>query len=222
MDIPSGFAEDGEEGVDGNEADSVFNEAPCEEAGLSEAVHPVAFANGLRFLHEIESGASLFAGHHPESGVEVVVHEASVLAGFKRFDGLIDDVAQALASFNAKGGELVWGEQVWDFEVGFGRIGHQGERVVGFAEEAACLTIREVATAAAHEFWEDDERGKVCLPSAQVAENGACMGALDAAGEAAPGLHDLPTGVVNGGAVVVAGANERELVGDGGVFGERF
>ena len=119
MDIPRGFAEDSEEGVDGDETDAVFDEAACEEAGLSEAVKAVAFADGLRFLHEIECGAGLFAGHHPECGVEVVVHETRVLTGFEGFDGLVDDITESLTAFDAESGKLVWGKEVWDFEVGF-------------------------------------------------------------------------------------------------------
>jgi hypothetical protein len=93
---------------------------------------------------------------------------------------------------------------------------------MGFSEEAAGLTVWEVATAAAHEFGEDDEGREIGFSSAEVTENRTGVRALDPAGEAASGLHDLPTCVVDGGAVVVTGADEGELVGDGGVFGKDF
>jgi hypothetical protein len=84
------------------------------------------------------------------------------------------------------------------------------------------LAVWKVATAAAHEFRKDDEWREIGFAAAQVTQDGACVRALDSAGEAASGLHDLPTGVVDGGAVMVAGANEGEFVGDCCVFGEDF
>jgi hypothetical protein len=135
---------------------------------------------------------------------------------------LVDDVAEPLTAFDAEGGELIGGQEVGDFEVGFGGVCHQGERVMGFSEEAAGLTVWEVATAAAHEFGEDDEGREIGFSSAEVTENRTGVRALDSAGEAASGLHDLPTRVVDGGSVVVTGADEGELVGDGGVFGKDF
>jgi hypothetical protein len=135
---------------------------------------------------------------------------------------LVDGVAESLPAFDAECGELVWGQEVGDFEVGFGGVGHQGKRVMRFAEESSGLPVWEVAASAAHEFGEDDKGRQVGFASTQITEDGTGVGALDASGEAASGLHDLPTGVVDGGAVMVAGADEGEFVCDGCVFGEDF
>ena len=222
MDVPGDLVEDGEEGVDGHEPDARFDEAAGEEATLPEAVHPVAFADGDRLLGEIEGGAGLGAGHHPIGGLEGIVEEAGIFAGLELAHGGFDDVAHLAAAIEAGDADLIGGEEVGDFEIGLGGIGHEGERVVGFAKEAAGLTVGEVAATAPHELGEDDERGEVGAAAEEVGGDSAGVGGIDAAGEAAAGLHHLPAGVVDGGAVVVAGANEGELVGDGGVAGEEL
>ena len=93
---------------------------------------------------------------------------------------------------------------------------------MGFAEEATGLTVGEIAAAAAHELGENDERREVGAAAEEVRGDGAGVGGIDPAGEAAAGLHHLPAGVVDGGPVVVAGADKGELVGDGGMAGEEF
>lgn len=48
------------------------------------------------------------------------------------------------------------------------------------------------------------------------------MRSLDPAGETPPGLHHLPTSIVDGRAIVVTGPNQRKLVRDGRVFRQKF
>ena len=55
-----------------------------------------------------------------------------------------------------------------------------------------------------------------------MAGDGSGMGSLDASRETASGLHDLPTGVMNGSSAVVDGADEGEFVGDFCVTREDF
>ena len=222
VDVPGDLVEDGEEGVDGDEPDARFDEAAGEEAALPEAIHPVAFADGGRLLGEVKGGAGLGAGHHPVGGLEGVVEEAGVFAGLELPHGGFDDVAHLPAAVEAGDADLVGREEVGDLEIGLGGIGHEGERVVGFAEEATGLTVGEIAAAAAHELGENDERREVGAAAEEVRGDGAGVGGIDPAGEAAAGLHHLPAGVVDGGPVVVAGADKGELVGDGGMAGEEF
>ena len=153
VDVPGEFIEDCEEAVDGDEPDSVFDESAGKQAALAKAVHAVAFPCGLLFLRKVEGSSGLFTGHHAKGSLEVVVEESGVFAGFKVFDGAVDDLPHFASAVEPGGTDEVGGEKVGNFEIFFGGIGVEGEGVVGFAEKTSGLAVREIATAAAHEFW---------------------------------------------------------------------
>ena len=181
---------------------------------MSEAVHAIAIADGLGFGRKIERFAGLGAGHQSVSRREVLVHHFGRFAGFKTRYGRIDDVSQALAAIDPGRADRIGGEQVGDFEVRLARVGHQGKRIVGFAQKAARLAIGQVSAPTAHGFREDHMGGQVRASSEQEPRDASSMGRVDPTLELPTGLHDLPTGIVHRRAAMETGPYEREFVGD--------
>jgi hypothetical protein len=79
---------------------------------------------------------------------------------------------------------------------------------MGFAQKTARLAVWQVTTAAAHEFWKNNERGQVSFFAKEMAHDGTHVRGLHATSESAPGLHHLPAGIVHGGAIVVTGTHQ--------------
>ena len=136
-----------------------------------------------------------------------------VVAGGELVDRLVDDRAQLAPPVEPGLADLGRRQQVGHFEIRLRRIGHQRERVVGLAQEAGVLAVRQVAAGGAHRLGQDDVGRQVGLAAAQIGQRAAGVRRVDAAGEQPAGLHHLVPGVVHGGGRVIAAADQRKLVG---------
>jgi hypothetical protein len=154
--------------------------------------------------------------------VEVVVEEPRVFAGLELLRRPLHDLAHLLTPVEPGHGDLIGGQEIGHAEVRLRGISHERERILGLAEKSAGLTVGQIAAAAAHDLGQHHKGRQVGAPPEQIRGHAAGMRRLDAAGEPAPGLHDLPAGVVHRGAVVVARAHEGKLVGDFGMLRQEF
>lgn len=214
VDVPGDLAKHGDEGVHGDEAHATLNEATGEQAALSKAVQPVAFAHFERLLGEIEGFAGLRAGHDAVGGLEIRVHELRLLAVFEIPHAAVHQLAELLATFEAHFADFLRREQIGHFEVLFGRIRVQDEGIIRLAEEARVLTVRHVATGGAHRLGENDVGRQIAAAALEELQSTADVRGIHATGEKTARLHHLVPGVMHGSRSVVAGAHEAELVRD--------
>ena len=74
------------------------------------------------------------------------------------------------------------------------------------------LAVGQTASAMSHRFGQQHMRLRSRLAPTQVGNHGAGMGQLDIAVEYPPGLHQLPSDVVDRGPAVIAGTYQRESI----------
>ncbi len=163
VDVPGNFVEDGEKRVHRDEPHAGLDQPPRQQTALAKAIHAVPLADLLGLLRQIERGPGLGAGHHAECRFEVAVEQPGVVAGFEAGHGLVDDRAQLAAPRQPSFANLGRGQQVGHLEIRFRGIGHQRERVVGFAQKARVLAVRQIAARGAHRLGQDHVRRQSLL-----------------------------------------------------------
>jgi hypothetical protein len=77
--------------------------------------------------------------------------------------------------------------------------------------------VRQIPARGPHHFRQDDVRRQVRFPSAQIGERTPDVRRIHAAAEQPTGLEHLMPRIVNRGSRVIARADNRKLVGNGGM-----
>ena len=168
----------------------------------------------MGLFREVEGIAGLRAGHQSIGRVEVLAHNSRTLAAFELSHRGLDRFAQSATAIQTSWRDRAGREQIGHFEILLRWIGHERERIVGFAQESTRLTIGQIATAASHRLRQDDMGRQVAARAAYIPYGRANMRCVDPAGEQTPGLHDLPARIMHGRSAMEARTNQRNLIRD--------
>ena len=189
-----------------------LDQPPRQQAALAEAVHAVALAHARRLLLQVKGLARRGAGHQPVGSVEIGVHQLGRFAGLEILHRVIHQRAQFLAPLQAHLADLLRRQQIGHLEILGRRIGIEHERIVGLAEEAGILAVRQIAAGRPHRLGQDDVRRQFAAPAFQKLQRAPGVRRIDAAGEEPPGLHHLVPGIVHRRRRVIHAAHQRKLV----------
>ena len=212
VNVPGDFVEDGDEGVDRDEAHAGFNQTPREQATLSKPGQPVTCADFLRLLRQVERLTRFRARHQPVRRGKTGIHQLGVRTGLKVSHRLIHDVSQFLPTLQSHLADFARRQQIGHLEILLRRVGVEHERVKTFAEETGVLTMREVAAGWSHRFGQNNVGGQFVAPAFEVLERTTGVRRVDSARKEPSGLHHLMTGVMHRRGRVITGADQRELV----------
>ena len=203
------------EHVDRHEADAALHEPPGQEAALSESVHSVALPKPVRFAGQVEGLPGLPGGDDPVGLGEIGVQEPALGAVLLEIEeALVDESAEGNPSPGSNRRDVIGRPEVPDPKRRVGRVGVDDEGLVGLAQETGPLPLVQPV-------GQQDMRRQVPPGSLQIVDDATRMRVLDSGKRRPSGLHP-GLGLGMGRIGVVAGADQRELVGVAGHAGEQL